>query len=69
MKERYGAMKPRSFHFQANKAKWMSEEELDLLAEDVIKVAGYFYFALIGQNANANKENLKPKKKKTSALM
>ena len=38
MKESYGAMKLRSFHFQANKAKWMSEEELDLLAEDVIEV-------------------------------
>ena len=35
----------------------MSEEEPDLLVEDVIKVAGYFYFALIRQNANANKEN------------
>ena len=42
-------------------AKWMSEEEPDLLAEDVIEVAGYFYFALTGQNAN--KENLKLKKK------
>ena len=38
MKESYGAMKLRSFHFQANKAKWMSEEELDWLAEDVIEV-------------------------------
>ena len=51
MKEIYGAMKLRSFHFSANNAKWMSEEEPDLLAEDVIEVAGNFYYALIGQNA------------------